>query len=114
MTTFDQALASRGLRYGEFLNLKNFNASGLDLSTTGSTTSGGNSWTLASAVDLAAGQGIVVHGARAVATAQQPTRASATPGGTTGATTYNYRAPSVDSNGGVGAAIAHFTTTTGK
>jgi hypothetical protein len=114
MTTFDQALASRGLRYGEFLNLKNFNASGSDLSTTGAITSGSNALTLASDIDFEVGLGIVVYGAGAVATVQQPTGASATPGGTTGATTYNYRVSSVDSYGGVGPAIANFTTTTGN
>src|SRR5687768_1875132 len=96
------------------LNLKDYSASGSALSTTGSITSGANSLTLDSAIDFEAGQGIAIYGAGAVATVQQPTGASATPGGATGSTTYNYRIASVDSYGGVGVAISNFTTTTGN
>jgi len=96
------------------LNLKDYLASGSALSTTGSIVSGTSTLTLGEELDFAAGQGIAVHGAGAVATVQQPTGASATPGGTAGSTTYNYRVASIDNYGGVGVAISNFSTTTGN
>jgi hypothetical protein len=89
-------------------------ASGSAQTTTGTISAASNNLTLAAAIDFSNGQGIRVDHAGAAFAASPPTSATVTPTGTTGATSYAYTVASIDANGGVGAAIANFTTATGN
>jgi hypothetical protein len=83
-------------------------------STTCSITSGQTSATCASAIDFANGQGIVIYGAGPVATVTTPGTPTVTPAGIlNGATTYNYKVVAEDRSGGLTAASAQGSATTG-
>jgi hypothetical protein len=90
------------------------NVSASGQSTTGTISGSSASLALGSAIDFQNGQGIRINHAGAAFTAGQPSGASATPTGATGSTTYTYTVASIDINGGVGAAIANFSTSTGN
>lgn len=83
-------------------------------STTGSISSGTAALTLAAAQDFANGQGIVVYGAGAAPAITTPGTPTVTPIGVlNGATTYNYKVVAEDRLGGLTAASAQGSTTTG-
>lgn len=88
--------------------------SGSGSTTTGTISSGSNTLTLAAPLDFKNGQGIRINNAGAAFAVGAPTGASATPVGTPGSTTYTYTISVLDANGGVGAAIATFSTSTGN
>lgn len=85
-----------------------YGASGSSQSTTGTISASSASLSLASALDFANGQGVRINHAGAAFAINQVTGASATFHGTAGSTTYTYTISTVDSAGGVGAAIAGF------
>src|SRR5712692_7414128 len=103
-------------RYGGY-----FNAS--PPSTTASTTNGSTSVTLAAALDFqdasafpgtGVGHGIVIYKAGAASGLTTPPTPTVTPSGVTGgATTYNYKYVAEDLSGGLTAASAQGSTTTG-
>jgi len=83
-------------------------------STTCSITSGQTTATCASAIDFVNGQGIVIYGAGPATTMTTPGTPTVTPTGIlNGATTYNYKVVAEDRNGGLTAASAQGSTTTG-
>src|SRR5579862_3526805 len=83
-------------------------------STTGTITGGTNSLSLASAQNFTNGQGIVVYQAGASPTITTPAGTpTVTPNVTTGATTWNYKIIAEDYKGGLTAASAAGTTSTG-
>jgi len=83
-------------------------------STTCSITSGQTTATCASAIDFVNGQGIVIYGAGPATTMTTPGTPTVTPTGIlNGATTYNYKVIAEDRNGGLTAASAQGSTTTG-
>jgi hypothetical protein len=90
------------------------NVSGSAQNTTGTISAASHTLTLALAKDFVNGQGIRVNHAGAAFTLNPPTGGVVTPEGTPGVTTYQYRIASLDANGGVGALIASFQTTTGS
>src|SRR5713101_2924467 len=104
------------MRYGGYANAS-------PPSTTASTTSGSTSVTLAVAQDFldassfpgtSVGHGIVIYKAGAVSGLTTPPAPTATPSGVTGgATTYNYKYVAEDLSGGLTAASAQGSTTTG-
>lgn len=96
------------------VTVKDFGASGSSASTTGTISASSNALSLAAASDFANGQGIRVNHAGAAFTLNQATSLTATPQGTAGATTYQYKVSSLDGSGGVGAATSSFQTTTGN
>lgn len=96
------------------ISVTDFGASGSTQSTTGTISSGTSTLTLTSAIDFANGQGIRVNHAGTTFATNSPTSPSVTNVGTAGSTTYTYTIASVDFAGGIGAAIANFTTTTGN
>lgn len=82
--------------------------------TTGGINAGAAALTLASAQDFANGQGIVVWGAGALPAIAAPPQPAVTPIGIlNGSTTYNYKVIAEDYFGGLTAASAAGTTTTG-
>jgi hypothetical protein len=82
--------------------------------TTGSTTSGGTTLTLASAQDFQNGQGIVVTGAGNTNILQTPGAPSVTPVGIlNGSTTWNYKVACENGDTSISAASPAGTTTTG-
>jgi hypothetical protein len=112
---FDANLAFKGpnpwfdiTRYG------GYSSTGTAPSTTGNITSGTATLTLTAAQDFANGQGIVVYGAGAAPTMTTPGTPTVTPAGIlNGATTYNYKIIAEDRLGGLTAASAQGSTTTG-
>ena len=83
-------------------------------STTGTISFGSSTLRLASAQDFANGQGIVVYKAGAATTLAQPGTPTVTPTNfINGSTTYSYRAVAEDRTGGLTAAGAAGSTTTG-
>lgn len=94
---------------------RDFNASGSQQSTTGTTTAASTALTLAAALDFANGQGIAIANAGPLPSISAPTAApTVTPTGTAGTTSYSYTYAYGDSNGGVTAASAAGSTTTGN
>lgn len=81
--------------------------------TTGSVTGGSSTLTINAAGDYANGQGIVVYGAGAATTLTTPGTPTATPNLLNGSTTWNYKVIAEDYKGGLTAASAVGTTTTG-
>jgi len=82
--------------------------------TTGSMTAGSATLAIASALDFANGQGIVVWGAGSLPTITTPPQPAVTPIGIlNGSTTYNYKVIAEDYFGGLTSASAAGTTTTG-
>jgi hypothetical protein len=96
---------------------------GVSSTSTGTCTTAASSTALtcSNTADFAAGQGIRINHAGTAFAYSQPTGATATPctnapaGSpcTPGSTTYTYTVACIDGSGGVGAAIANFSTTTG-
>jgi hypothetical protein len=111
---FDADVHSKGpnphldlARYGAY------SVSGTPPSTTGSINSGSTTLTLASAIDFANGQGIVVYKAGASTALTTPTAGSVTPGGVTnGVTSHSYAVFAEDYFGGLTASAAVGSTTT--
>ena len=91
-----------------------FHVSGSNLATTGSISANSGTLTAASARDFVVGQGIRVNHAGPAFTLNAPTGGTATPTGTVGSTTYQYKIAALDPNGGVSAAAGSFQTTTGN
>lgn len=101
-------------KLGEFISVKDFGASGSNQTTTGTTTAASTTLTLAAALDFEDKHGIRINHAGAAFATDPPTALTVTPTGTTGATTYTYQIASLDSDGGVGAAITSVATATGN
>src|SRR5262249_48087791 len=91
-----------------------FGAAGSNQTTTGTISATSNSLALSLAADFQNGQGIRINHAGAAFATNPPTGLTVTPTGTTGATTYTYTIASIDAAGGIGAAIATVSTTTGN
>lgn len=83
-------------------------------STAGTITGGSSALTINAAGEYANGQGIVVYGAGAVATLNTPGTPTSTPNLLNGATTWNYKVIAEDYKGGLTAASAPGTTTSGS
>ena len=97
------------LRYGGYISATN-----PPPSTTCSISSGQTTATCAAAIDFANGQGIVIYGAGPATSITTPGTPTVTPTGIlNGATTYNYKVVAEDRNGGLTAASAQGSTTTG-
>ena len=83
-------------------------------STAGTISSGSTTLTLAAAIDFINGHGIVVHKAGPATALTTPTTVTVAPGGIlNGGTTYNYQVVAEDATGGLTAASAAGSTTTG-
>lgn len=89
------------------------NASGSAQTTTGSINASSSTLTLASALDFKNGEGIQIIGAGPTFATNPPTGLTIATVGAAGSTHYTYTVASIDANGGVGAAIATVSTTTG-
>src|SRR5688500_19472858 len=84
----------------QYLNVKDFDASGSALTTTGTIGASSASLTLAAALDFEDGQGIAVLGAGALAAVQLPTGVAFSNVGTAGSTSRTYRVAAIDAFGG--------------
>lgn len=100
------AILSRGL------NPRDYDASGSDLSTTGSISDDSSALTLASALDFENGFGITILGAGPLATVEAPTGITPVNVGTAGAASNTYRVAPIDALGGVGPAATGVTINT--
>src|SRR5882724_10632165 len=96
-----------------WFDIRCFGVAGSGSTTTGSITSGTPTLTLASAIDFANGQGIVIHKAGSLPTLVTPGQPIITPLLANGATTWNYKVIAEDYAGGLTAASTTGTTTTG-
>lgn len=94
------------------LNVRDYNASGSSLTTTGTIGSGATALTLAGALDFENDNGITIFGAGPLATVQSPTGITPITVGTAGATSLTYRVAPIDALGGVGPAAAGVTINT--
>ena len=96
------------------ISVLDYGAAGSNTTTTGTISASSSSLSLAAAVDFANSQGIRVNHAGTAFTLNPPTSLNVTPTGATGSTHYQYQIASIDSAGGVGAAITAVATTTGN
>jgi hypothetical protein len=96
-----------------WFDVRCFGSTGSGQTTTGSINSGSPRLTVASAIDFANGQGIVIYKAGALPTLTTSGQPTVTPLLANGATTWNYRVVAEDRAGGLTAASTAGTTTTG-
>jgi parallel beta-helix repeat protein len=113
LTAAQQAQARANIGADDAVTVKGYGASGSAQTTTGTIGAASNALTLASALDFANNQGILVFGAGASPTVGAPTLTAVAPINTTGATTYAYKIASLDNQGGLTAATAATTIATG-
>ncbi len=96
-----------------WFDVRCFGSTGSGQRTTGSINSGSARLTVASAIDFANGQGIVIYKAGALPKLTTPGQPIVTPLLANGATTWNYHVVAEDRAGGLTAASTAGTTTTG-
>jgi hypothetical protein len=96
-----------------WFDVRCFGSTGSGQTTTGRIKSGSPTLTVASAIDFANGQGIVINLAGSLPTITTPGTPIVTPNTVNGATTWNYKVIAEDYLGGLTAASAAGTTTTG-